>query len=82
MAGGKRPERPKLPATNDNNWLGNTVTRAKIQEIGADDRWHTLGECIDAPNAIKQELGKKEYQGHDVWIRDVFGDRKYHGTVK
>ncbi len=71
-----------LPKQNDNNWLGNTVTMAKIQEIGADDRWHTIGECIDTPNAISRELSKPEYSGHDVWIRDAFGGRKFHGRVK
>ena len=68
--------------TADNSWLGNTVTTAKIQEIGSDDRWHTLGECIDAPNAIKVELAKEQYQGHIIWIRDAFGERRYHGSVK
>ena len=85
MAEGKRSAKPKLPATNDNSWLGNTVTHAKIQEIDNTidpPKWKTLGECIDTPNTIKKELEKKKYQGHEVWIRDAFGDRRYHGSVK
>ena len=72
----------KRPQAYNNAWLGNTVTGAKIQEIGLDDRWHTLGECVDTPNAIERELSKQEYKGHDVWIRNTFGERTYRGTVK
>ena len=77
-------KRPARPGTFDNSWLGNTVTRARIQEI--DDsvdppQWKTLDECIDAPNAIASELQDPKYRGHDVWIRDAFGDRRYHGHV-
>jgi len=73
-----------MPRAFDNSWLGNTVTRARIQEI--DDsvdppKWKTLGECIDAPNAIARELQDPKYRGHDVWIRDAFGGRRYHGHV-
>ena len=84
MTTGKKGNGPKH--VGDNSWLGNIgMTSARIQEI--DDtanppQWKTLGECLDAPNAIKQELQDPKYQGHDVWIRDAFGDRKYHGTVK
>lgn len=78
-------KRPAMPRAFDNSWLGNTVTHARIQEI--DDsidppRWKTLGECIDTPNAIAQELRDPKYRGHDVWIRNAFGDRRYHGHVR
>jgi hypothetical protein len=70
----------------DNSWLGNVgITSAKIQEIDntvEPPKWKTLGECLDTPNAIKQELQNPKYLGHDVWIRDAFGDRQYHGTIK
>lgn len=72
------------PAAFDNSWLGNTVTRARIQEIDYSvdpPKWKTLGECIDTPNALAKELKGPKYQGHDVWIRDAFGDRRYHGHV-
>lgn len=84
MTTGKKGSGPKH--VGDNSWLGNIgITSATIQEI--DDtvtppRWKSLGTCVDAPNAITQELSKEQYQGHTVWIRDVFGDRKYHGTVR
>jgi len=41
----------------------------------------TLGECIDTPNALAKELKNPKYRGHHVWIRDAFGDRRYHGVV-
>lgn len=73
----------RKPAPNDNSWLANTVTLARIQVINeAGDKWVTLGECVDTPNKIKAELSKPEYQGHDIWIRDAFGDRRYVGRVK
>lgn len=84
MAIGKKGNGPKH--VGDNSWLGNIgITSATIQKI--DDtvtppKWKTIGTCIDAPNAIKEELSKEQYKGCDVWIRDAFGDRKYHGTVK
>lgn len=59
-----------------------TVTTAKIREIGEDDKWHTLGECMDTPNALRAELEKPEYSGHSVWIQDCFGSRTYYGLVK
>lgn len=73
--------RQQKPAAYSNNWLGNTVTLAKVQEIGQDDKWHTLGECVDTPNAIKAELAKPVYKGHDVWIRNTFGERNYQGRI-
>ena len=81
---GTSQKRPAQPAAFDNSWLGNIVTSARLQEI--DDsidppRWKTLGECIDTPNAIARELQNPKYRGHDVWIRDAFGDRRYHGRV-
>ena len=81
---GTSQKRPAKPAAFDNSWLGNTVTHARLQEIdGTVDppQWKTLGECIDAPNAIARELQNPKYKGHDVWIRDAFGDRRYHGHV-
>lgn len=77
-------KQPAMPAAFDNSWLGNTVTRARIQEIDNSvdpPRWKTLGECIDTPNTIAKELQDPKYCGHDVWIRDAFGDRRYHGHV-
>jgi hypothetical protein len=71
----------QTPAPYDNSFLGNTTTWALLQEIGSDDKWHTIGSCNDTPNAIKAELAKPEYQGHGVWIRTPF-ERRYHGTVK
>ena len=71
-----------IPEDHSNDFLGNTVTLAKIQEIGSDNRWHTIGECMDTPNKIREELSKDHYKGHDIWIRDVFGDRRYHGHIK
>ncbi len=75
---------PQKPAAFDNTWLGNTVTGARLQEIDSTvnpPKWKTLGECIDTPNAIARELQDPKYKGHDVWIRDAFGDRRYHGHV-
>lgn len=77
-------KRLAMPRAFDNAWLGNTVTRARIQEI--DDsvdppQWKTLGECIDTPNALAKELKNPKYRGHHVWTRDAFGDRRYHGVV-
>lgn len=77
-------KRAAQPAAFDNSWLGNTVTRARIQEIDATvdpPQWRTLGECIDTPNALAQELEDPKYRGHHVWIRDAFGGRHYHGRV-
>ncbi len=77
-------KREARPAAFDNSWLGNTVTHARLQEIDNSvdpPRWKTLGECLDAPNAIARELQNPKYKGHDVWIRDAFGDRRYHGHV-
>lgn len=64
----------------DNNWLGNTITLAVLQEIGEDERWHNLGQCRDTPNAIKGELQKDQYQGKSIWIKTPFG-RRFHGLI-
>jgi hypothetical protein len=61
------------PAAFDNSWRGNTVTRARIQEIDYSVDRKTLGECLDTPNALAKELQDPKYRGHDVWIRDAFG---------
>lgn len=70
------------PGTGNNDWLGNTVTTATLQIIGDDDKWQTVGECIDTPNTLTKELANKKYKGMDIWIRDGFGGHKYHGHVK
>ena len=74
---------PKLKGIKDgdNAWLGNTVTLCRIREIG-EDRWITLGSCVDTSNAIERELKNKKYQGKFVWIFDAFGGQHYHSLVK
>lgn len=71
------------PVPYNNNWLGNTVTGARLQVINEEtNKWQTVGTCIDTPNAIKKELTKPEYKGLSIWIVDAFGSRRYHGLVK
>ena len=69
------------PKPGNNDWLGTTVTLARLQVIGDDDKWQTVGSCIDAPNAITKELQQAKYQGRDIWVRDAFGGRRYHGHI-
>lgn len=71
----------KKPGIGNNNWLRNTVTTAKLQIISEDNHWQTVGECTDTPSAILLELTEEKYKGKDIWIRDAFGDRKYHGHI-
>ncbi len=77
----KKSSKAAIPAAFDNSWRGNTVTGARIQEIDYSVDRKTLGECLDTPNALAKELQNPKYRGHDVWIRDAFGDRRYHGHV-
>lgn len=75
-------QRTTKPAAHDNSWLGNTVTTAKLQVINEEtNKWDTIGECVDTPNAIKKELSKKKYSGKSIWIKSFTG-RQYYGLVK
>lgn len=70
------------PAPYNNSWLGNTVTTVKLQVINeVTNKWDTIGECVDTPNAIAKELSKKKYKGQSIWIKSFTG-RQYHGLIK
>jgi hypothetical protein len=72
----------KKPTAYNNSWLGNTVTTAQLQVINENtNKWDTIGECVDTPNAIANELSKKKYKGQSIWIK-TFTGRSYHGLVK
>lgn len=76
----------KRPAAYNNNWLGNTVTTARLRVIDETDIdhlvWKTVGECIDTPNAIEAELKKEQYKGLSIWKFDQFGGKWYLRLVK
>lgn len=54
--------------------LGNVTSGCKVQIIDDNDKWNTIAECADTPNAIAQVLRKNGLTW--AWVRDFTGERR------
>lgn len=73
----KKQARMKKPSAGDNSFLGITVVPARIQIINEEtNTWQTVGQCIDTPNAIRNEIAKPEYKGLSLWLWTALDGRR------
>ena len=63
----------KLPATNDNSWLGITTTEAKFKIINDESKWQLVGSCIDTAKEIQKTTAKLQKKYSYLWLFTVSG---------
>ena len=68
----------RVKKPTNNSFLGNTISMAKIKVINEEtNRWTTIGECIDTPKGLRDEIGKDVYTGLSLWVFPQLGSKYY-----